>query len=261
VASCGEAIAINPGFWGAHTNLGWTYLTRARYEMDLGRAPARSLERAEASCSRAVELNAADTESRQCLGAVYWMTALAELSRPKGGLNVIDNGRSAAREMLELAPNDAQPHLLLGRMELVAARRAMQRGSSPEASFASAKEALALALGKTPKDPEVLGALSELALGRAEHASLSDAGLAAKLAAEGIATAEAAVAVSTATPRSRVTLGALYAVQARVAGSPEARKQAARRARAEFERALIEDVFLEREVKPWLEEVGRLERG
>ena len=260
VASCGEAIAINPGFWGAHTNLGWTHLTRARHEMDLGRAPLRSLEQAEASCSRAVDLNAADTESRQCVGAVYWLTAVAELAQPGGNLNAIDKGKQAARATLELAPNDAQPHLLIGRMDLLAARRAMLRGSSPEASFAGAEEALAEALRKTPKDPEVLGALSELALGRAEHASLSDAGLAAKRSAEGIATAEAAVAVSTATPRSRVTLGALYAVQARVAGGPEARKQAARRAREELERALAEDVFLEREVKPWLEEVGRLER-
>jgi hypothetical protein len=48
-------------------------------------------------------------------------------------------------------------------------------------------------------------------------------------------------------------------VQARAAGGSEARKQAARRARAELERALVEDAFLKRDVKPWLEQAEQLE--
>jgi serine/threonine-protein kinase len=258
VASCGDALAINPSFSGAHSNLGWTYLAKARYEMDLGRAAGRSLARAEASCSRAVELSEADTESHHCLGEVYALMAVAEPPEPRGASGALEKGRREARAMLELAPSDAQPPLLLGRIELAAARLAMRGGASPEASFASAAEALEQARRKNPKAPEVFGGLAELALARAEHAAASDPGRAAATAAEGIAALEASEAMAAMTPRARVTLGALYAVQARAAAFPEARARAARRARAELERALAEDAFLAKDVKPWLDEVGRL---
>jgi serine/threonine-protein kinase len=260
VASCRDAIATTPSFPGAHTNLGWTYLAKARYEMDLGLPASLSLERAGASCSRAVELSEADTESRQCLGDVYLLMALADLPEPRGAMSAIEKGRREARLMLELAPNDAQPHLLLGRLEIAAARRATRSGSSPEASFARAAEALEQARRMTPKAPEVLSVQSELALLRAEHAVAGGGERAAEIAAEGIAALTALEAMAAATPRARVTLGGLYAIQARAADAPETRKEAARRARAELERALVEDRYLKRDVKPWLEEVERLER-
>jgi serine/threonine-protein kinase len=263
VARCSDAIAINPSFWGAHTNLGWTYLVKARYEMDLGRPAQRSLERAEASCSRAAELNRTDTEAHQCLGTAYWFTALAEMmsqTQERSSQSALEKGRRTARAMLELAPNDAQPHLLLGGIELAAARYAMRTGADPEASFASASEALARAVRRNPKDPEILSTLSELALRRAEHASATDAQRAAKLAEDGIAMAETSLVEVAWPPRSLVTLGALYALQARVLADRDARKQAVRRAREQLERALVGGAFLETDVRPLLAEVERLAR-
>lgn len=262
--ACANAIRINPSFWGAYTNLGWAFVTRAQHEVDLGRYA--SLERAEASCKRAVELSRTDTESYQCLARAYWLMAVNELRQQGSPLPALEEGRRAVRTLIELAANDAQPHLLSGLLELVAARHAMQSqggGASPEASFTSAAEALAAAERLNPRNADVLSAVAELNLRRAEHASLApvkDARRAAEWITQGITAAEASLAVSPASPRTLVTLGALSCAQARGAATPERRRQAARPAVDVFRRALAENAFLEADIRPLLKEAEELAR-
>jgi serine/threonine-protein kinase len=257
ISSIEFALGMRHDSYQCYNNLGLAHSIKARYERSTGQSADMSFLRARESYRIAIQMHPEDVEARQGAAVLLGQMALAGMERHEEPENALREGRTMIQGIIANNHPNAQAHLALGQLELLAARCAIQKNKSPGKTFKSAKVALEHALALNSGNTVAFQALAELYHRRGEQALLLGLRTGDDIRA-GLATIEKALAIDPTMPSSFAIQGALYLLEARTEREPSAQKHAARRAEAALEKALAENPFLKREYEPLALEATRL---
>lgn len=150
--ACREALALAPGYLSALSNLGLTWWSQAQLEMRRGDDPEASFAAAEEAFEQVLTVDpSAGAASVNLTGMLIdrarWGLEHGEDAQMLGEL--LGRAEKYNQTVGEIYPADS--HLFRSRIELLRARRAIQRGSSPEPAFDTALEAGLRGAGHQPE--------------------------------------------------------------------------------------------------------------
>jgi serine/threonine-protein kinase len=257
VAECQKGMAIDPTNDMAYLNLGASRVNQAIYQLSIGASPQVALDDAVDRLNSALRLNPAAPETLQKLSAAHRTMALHRIEQATDATSALELSRTAARTAIELAPDDWHGHLMLGELELVAARSMAQSGADRQRALDEAEASLRLALHHNAARADIYRALAELALRRAEGRAAGKEAPRDEVAT-GFASAEMALSINPQMPEVIALEGALHLIRARSESAVPARIAAAKRAQALLAQAMGDNLFLRREYGPLLAEAAQL---
>ncbi len=240
IAAFRRAVALNPESLPAHNNLGNAYLTLGEYLLARGSDPRPALRQAMASYERTLALRPDYAYGPYNLAYTWRLVAEALAERGEDPGPALTAARSRIEDSLRINPDDADTFLERGRIELIAARKALYGDPSPELKAAGA--ALDKAEALNPGAPEIYLEQARLERWRAE------AGLdTPKAVHRGLERAERALAFNARDARALAVRGALLHLAARLETDPARRKEEADRAEASLREAITLNPLLRKE--------------
>jgi hypothetical protein len=154
IASCDEAVRLDPGYLPAHTNLGSAWKAMAEYQITRGIDPSQAVERAVASSERAVAINPRRAPFHNNVGNAYLTLAEYQMNRGTDPRPTLEKAAQAYRKSIAV-----DPRYQLGAFNLAWAERSLalallERGEDPGPALTRAGAALEAALKLNPEDAD-----------------------------------------------------------------------------------------------------------
>ncbi|MDI1481867.1 serine/threonine-protein kinase [Polyangium sp. y55x31] len=258
LAALDERSAVDPwrtAYWKART-----YRIVGGHELAVGRDPRRFTQSAmdairtfAGPSPKEVFFLVEAAKSRQ-VEAEQWLREgldpsplLAEARRWVGDAAAINGGTNMAWRILD------------ARIQILAIRAEMRRGSATASSFETALAIMAPVLEEAKAQPTPYQVMSEVLGLRAQWSARAGRSFQADLA-EGLRMAEKALAKNPHMATALAATGQLHLVQARASQVETERVEAARRAKEAFDAALRENALLARKYEEELKEIAALLR-
>lgn len=154
IASCDEAVRLDPGFLPAHTNLGSAWKSLAEYQITRGIDPTPAVERAVASTEKAVSINPRRAPFHNNVGNAYLTLAEYQMKRGTDPRPTLEKAARAYRRSIEVDPKYQFGAFNLGWAERNLALALLERGEDPGPALARAGAALETALQLNPEDAD-----------------------------------------------------------------------------------------------------------
>jgi serine/threonine-protein kinase len=238
--------------WSAGDYLGaYQGWLEARYVLDSGGDPSAALEEAVRSGGEELRRSPPAGPSNMLAGELASTRARYLLAQGRDPVSALREAREAFQRGLEAAPKDLAWRVARARAEIVGLHWAATLHALAAESFQAARAPLSPMLDRPRVAPDLYETLAEI--DEIEAAWLLDRSKSAgEVLAHGLAMAMKALAINPRMPRAHATQGALLLLEARSAGEPEARREAARRGEEALSAAVRENPLLARELAPLL---------
>jgi eukaryotic-like serine/threonine-protein kinase len=251
------AKAWSPDLPGAPTLSAWAHLLRAAFESDAGRDLNASLARAEQSEHDVERIAPASLTAYELRGMLASTRALHQLREGRDPEPALREARSAWQHVQDQAPWDADNHIRRARVEVLGLRWALRQRKIRKAQLDAAFAPLLPMLAEDRAQPHLYQTLAEIYEIRAawRHESREAIGQDVTL---GLQMSDKALAINPRMATALAVKGALFLMRARASRDPDAKRDAALRARALLSLALRENPLVERNWKHAIEEVERL---
>jgi hypothetical protein len=192
IASCDEAVRLDPGLVSAHTNLGSAWKSLAEYQITRGIDPTQAVERAVASTERAVSINPRRAPFHNNVGNAYLTLAEYQMKRGADPRPTLEKAARAYRRSIEVDPKYQYGAFNLAWAERSLGLALLERGEDPGPALARAGAALETALRLNPEDADSFleRARTALIAGRWEALQRRDPGAAFQTAVADLGRAE-----------------------------------------------------------------------
>jgi hypothetical protein len=218
--------------------------------------PTPILEKAFAACERAESIDPNYAGTHINMGTSRWEMAWWQWKHDVDPSRALSLGRVALAKAAATDPNNAGAHQAMGDIEILASRWAADHGRSPIPQLDVARQEFDRAIKANADDADSMRGLSEMHRWRAAWKERQGEPVEDEIR-QGLERAAEALRINPRLAAAAMQQGALELIRAKnVAGT--ARRQAADRARTALEQTLKLNANLESEVRPLLDEVGRI---